>query len=461
MALLDELKAALGDDAVLTGDRIGERYRSDESHSGRSLPLAVLRPATAEAVSQALSICDRHGQSVVPQGGLTGLVGGANPRKGDVALSLERFAGIEEIDAAAATMTVRAGTPLEAAQRAAEEAGFLLPIDLGSRGSCQIGGNIATNAGGIRVIRHGVTRDNVLGLEAVIADGTVLSSLTKTMKNNTGYDLRQLFVGSEGTLGIITRAVLKLKPLPSHRSTALCAAASYEKTVALLRMAQVMLANVSAFEVMWDSYFRFNAEVLGLKFFETNFPFLVIIEEDLFGGDQGGERFEAFLAAAFEEGLIEDALIAQSEKEARNFWSVREGYAMDKALPSLFNLDISMAIGRIGDYAEDCGKALFARFPDAHVSFFGHVGDSNLHVTIATAEGTEEDLHAIDEIAYDLVRRYGGSISAEHGIGTLKRDYLGHSRSPQELAVMRRIKAALDPNGILNPGKVLPSGATP
>ncbi|MDQ0322550.1 FAD/FMN-containing dehydrogenase [Pararhizobium capsulatum DSM 1112] len=456
MALLDELEAALGDDVVLTGDQISERYRSDESHSGRALPFAVLRPATVEAVSQALAICDRHCQSVVPQGGLTGLAGGANPRGGDIALSLERFTGIEEIDAAAATMTVRAGTPLEVAQQAAEKAGFLLPIDLGSRGSCQIGGNIATNAGGIRVIRHGVTRDNVLGLEAVIADGTILSSLNKTMKNNTGYDLRQLFIGSEGTLGIITRAVLKLKPLPSSRSTALCAATSYEKVVSLLRMAKLMLANVSAFEVMWDSYFRFNAEALGLKFFDVDHPFLVIVEEDLFGNDQGGERFEAFLAAAFEEGLIDDALIAQSEKEARNFWSVREGYTMDKMLPSLVNLDISMAIGRIGDYAAECGRAMLARFPGAHVSFFGHIGDSNLHVTIATQAGTEDDAHTIDEIAYDLVRQYGGSISAEHGIGTLKRDYLGHSRSPQELAVMRHIKAALDPNGILNPGKVLP-----
>jgi FAD/FMN-containing dehydrogenase len=456
MALLEELKATLGEDAVLTGDRISERYRSDESHSGRALPLAVLRPATVEAVSQALAICDRHRQSVVPQGGLTGLAGGANPHSGDIALSLERLAGIEEIDPAAATMTARAGTPLETAQRAAEDAGFLLPIDLGSRGSCQIGGNIATNAGGIRVIRHGVTRDNVLGLEAVIADGTVLSSLNKTMKNNTGYDLRQLFVGSEGTLGIITRAVLKLKPLPASRSTALCAVTSYEKVVSLLRMAKLMLANVSAFEVMWDSYFRFNAEALSLKFFDVDHPFLVIVEEDLFGNDGGGERFEAFLAAAFEEGLIEDALIAQSEKEARNFWSVREGYTMDKMLPSLVNLDISMAIGRIGDYAAECGAALLKRFPGAHVSFFGHIGDSNLHVTIATKAGTEEDLHGIDEIAYDLVRKYGGSISAEHGIGTLKRDYLGHSRSPEELAVMRRIKAALDPNGILNPGKVLP-----
>ena len=458
MTVIDELKAALGEETVLTGDRIGGRYRSDESHTGRDLPLAVLRPATVEAVSQALAICDRHRQSIVPQGGMTGLAGGANPRAGDIALSLERLSGVEEIDAAAATMTVRAGTPLEVAQRAAEEAGFLLPIDLGSRGSCQIGGNIATNAGGVRVIRHGVTRDNVLGLEAVIADGTVLSSLSKVLKNNTGYDLRQLFVGSEGTLGIVTRAVLKLKPLPTSRSTALCAVNSYDNAVALLRMAQVMLANVSAFEVMWESYFRFNADLLGLKFFEADFPFAVIVEEDLFNGDQGTERFEAFLGAALEAGLIEDALIAQSEKETRNFWAVREGYAMDKALPSLFNFDISMAIGQIGDFVEDCGKALLARFPDAHVSFFGHIGDSNLHITMATADGSEEDLHAVDEITYDQVRRYSGSISAEHGIGALKRDYLGHSRSPEELAVMRRIKAALDPNGILNPGKVLPPG---
>jgi FAD/FMN-containing dehydrogenase len=459
MTVIDDLIAALGPDVVLTGEAIGERYRSDASTTGRFLPPAVLRPSSVEQVSTALAICDRHRQPVVPQGGLTGLAGGGNARGGDIAISLERLSGIEEIDTAAGTMTVLAGTPLEVAQSAAEEAGFLLAIDLGARGSCQIGGTLSTNAGGIRVIRHGVTRDNVLGLEAVLADGTVLSSLNKMIKNNTGYDLRQLFIGSEGTLGIVTRAVLRLRPLPAARLTALCALENYGDVVALLKSAQRALPGLSAFEAMWETYFRFNAEALKLAFFEKSHPFTVIIEQDVSGSDEDKERYEAFLGKAFEDGLLSDALIAQSEKEARAFWSVREGHLMDQLLPGLINLDISLPIGDLGDFAADCEAALLKRFPAAHVSFFGHVGDSNLHVAVWIENQNEHDLHEIDTIAYDLVRKYRGSISAEHGIGTLKRDFLDHSRSQAEIAVMRRIKAALDPNGILNPGKVLPPGA--
>jgi FAD/FMN-containing dehydrogenase len=459
MTIIEDLIAALGAGKVLTGESIGERYRSDASMTGRFLPLAVLRPSSVEDVSIALRICDRHRQPVVPQGGLTGLAGGANARSGDIALSLERLSGIEQIDTAAATMTVLAGTPLEVAQRAAEERGFLVPIDLGARGSCQIGGNLATNAGGIRVIRHGVTRDNVLGLEAVLADGTVLSSLNRMTKNNTGYDLRQLFIGSEGTLGIITRVVLRLRPLPAARLTALCALETYGDVVSLLNSAQRDLPGLSAFEAMWENYFRFNAEALKLAFFDRTPPFTVIIEEDVTGSDVDRERFEAFLGKAFEDGLLTDALIAQSEKEASAFWSVREGHLMDQLQPGLVNLDVSMPTGQLGDFAADCETALRARFPAAHVSFFGHVGDSNLHVAVWIDAAGEHDLHEIDAIAYALIRQYQGSISAEHGIGTLKRDFLDHSRSEAEIDVMRRIKAALDPNAILNPAKVIPPDA--
>ncbi|PTM91407.1 FAD-binding oxidoreductase [Mycoplana dimorpha] len=455
MAIIEDLKNALGADAVLTGAQIGERHRSDASLTGRVLPIAVLRPRSVEEVSAALRICHAHGQPVVPQGGMTGLAGGANARGGEVAISLEHLAGIEEIDAAAGTITVKAGTVLEVAQRAAEDAGLLLPVDLGARGSCQIGGNLSTNAGGVRVIRHGVTRDNVLGLEVVLADGTVLSMLNKMTKNNTGYDLRQFFIGAEGTLGIITRAVLKLKPLPAARNTALAALESYEAVVALLQKAQRDLVALSAFEAMWQAFVRFNTEASGIKLFDADHLFLVIIEEDGDGSDAARERFEAFLGDALEDGLIVDALVAQSEKEARNFWTVREAHDMDRLLPSLINLDVSLPIGEIGRFAETCEAALLERFPAAHVSFFGHIGDSNVHIAVSVGDASEQDLHAVDEIVYDLVQAHRGSISAEHGIGTLKRAHLGCSRSPEELETMRRIKQALDPKGILNPGKVL------
>jgi FAD/FMN-containing dehydrogenase len=453
MSIIDKLKHALGEDAVLTGDAIGARYRSDASLTGRSLPKAVLRPADVDQVAAALRLCHEHKQSVVPQGGMTGLAGGANPSDGDIALSLDRLTGIEEIDPAARTMTVRAGTPLEVAQDAAAAAGFLLPIDLGARGSCQIGGNLSTNAGGIRVIRHGVTRDNVLGLEVVLADGTVLPMLNKMVKNNTGYDLRQLFIGAEGTLGVITCVVLRLKPLPAGRMTALCALGSYDDVVEMLARAQAELAGLSAYEAMWRSYFDFTAQAENIRLFERDHAFAVLIEAE--GGEEANGPFETFLGTLLEEGLIADALIAQSEKERRSFWTVREGLAMDRLLPSLVNLDVSLPIGDIGRFAQGCDRALSDRFPGSHVSFYGHIGDSNLHIAVSVAEASAHDLHDIDAIVYRHVGDHRGAISAEHGIGTLKRDFLSFSRSPAELAVMRRIKQALDPNGILNPGKVL------
>ena len=450
MALLDDLAALLGPQGCLTGDRVAEAARSDASRTGRTLPLALLRPATVKDVSRALALCHAAGQPVVPQGGMTGLAGGANPRAGDIALSLQRLTGIEEIDAEAATMTLKAGTVLQTAQEAAAEAGFLFPVDLGARGSCTVGGNIATNAGGLRVIRDGMTRDNVLGLEAVLADGTVLSNLGKMVKNNTGYDLRHLFAGSEGTLGVITRAVFRLRPLPRATATALCALATYADVLALLALARADLPGLSAYEAMWHDYFVLNQSLAGLRLFSDVPAFSVIIE-----AQSDAPALEAFLERAFEAGLIADALIAQNESEARDFWTVREGHAMDAHLPGLINLDVSMPVGRLDDFARACREALLARFPGAHVSFFGHVGDSNLHVAVALPGGAEDTGHEVDRIAYDLVRDLGGSVSAEHGIGTLKRDWIGHSRSPAELAAMRAIKAALDPKGILNPGKVL------
>lgn len=451
-AFFAALSDALDDSTLLSGDRIPEKARGDASLSGRHLPVAYVRPASVEEISATLRICNDHRVPVVVQGGMTGLAGGANAIENSLALSLERFSGIEEIDSAAGTMTLKAGTVLETAQRAAADASFLLPIDLGSRGSCQIGGNIATNAGGIRVIRHGVTRDNILGVEAVLADGNVISSLNRLRKNNTGYDLKQLFIGSEGTLGVITRAVIRLQPLPVGKATALVALSTCENAVQLLARAQAELVGLTAFEIMWDSYFNFSNQGEGLKLFDRNPAFAVIIEQS---GTPDAEALETFLGVMFEEGLIQDALVAQSEKEARQFWAVREGAAYDR-LPHLINFDISVAIGRLGRFAEACETAMRDRFPDAHVAFFGHMGDSNLHIAVSVGTSDAATLHAVDEIIYGVVRDFHGAISAEHGIGLLKRDFLHYSRSPEELALMRAIKQALDPNNILNPGKVLP-----
>lgn len=451
MTLFDDLAALLGPQGCLTGDAVPQAARSDASRSGHALPLALLRPASVTEVSGALALCHAAGQSVVPQGGMTGLAGGANPRAGDIALSLQRLSGIEEIDVEAATMTLKAGTVLQAAQEAAAEAGFLFPVDLGARGSCTVGGNIATNAGGLRVIRDGMTRDNLLGIEAVLADGTVLTNLFKTVKNNTGYDLRHLLAGSEGTLGVITRAVFRLRPLPRAVATALCALDGYAEVLAFLALARADLPGLSAFEAMWRDYFALSQSLAGLRLFPDPPAFAVIVE-----AQADTALLETFLERAYGAGLIADALVAQTEAEARDFWTVREGHALDAHLPGLINLDVSMPVGRLDDFARACRAAVLARFPGAHVSFFGHVGDSNLHVAVALPGGAGDADHAVDAIAYGLVRDLGGSVSAEHGIGTLKRDWLDHSRSAAEIAAMRAIKAALDPKGILNPGKVLP-----
>ena len=370
MSLLDELRAALGHSAVLEGEAMGARPGSDMSLTGMSLPRALIRPRSTEDVATALKLCNEARVPVIAQGGMTGLAGGANPTGNEIAISLERVRGIEEVDVASATMVVKAGTPLEECQRAAADAGLFLALDLGSRGSCTIGGNLSTNAGGIRVIRYGMAREQVLGLEAVLADGTIVSSMNRMLKNNAGYDLKHLFIGSEGTLGLITRAVLRLHPPPGEITTSLCAVASYEKVVALLRAAQSSLGGIVAFEAMWRDYFAFNADALKLRFFAADHPYWVIVESTM-----GVETIEAFLAQALEDGLISDALVARSHAQAREMWSVRDGYPIE-ALPNLLNFDVSLPIGHIGDYAEVCTAALKQRWPDAHVSFYGHVGRS-------------------------------------------------------------------------------------
>jgi len=448
MSIIEDLQALLGG-AVITGPQDTARFVSDQSYTGVSGPLAVIRPRTVAEVSAALRLCHEAGVPVVPQGGMTGLAGGGNPQGGDVVINLELLKGIEEIDTAASTMTVLAGTPLETCQRAAEDKGLFLALDLGSRGSCQIGGNLSTNAGGNRVIRYGMARDQVLGLEVVLADGTVVSALNKMLKNNAGYDLKHLFIGAEGTLGVITRAVLRLHPPPGAITTALCAAASFDSVVRLLRRAQGELGNIVAFEALWRDYHNFCATALGHGFFAETHPFWVILEST-----SGDEAVETFLGACLEDGLIADAVLAQSDEQARQMWAVREGHPVEP-LPNLINFDVSLPAAAIGEFAEACATALRARWPKAHVFVYGHVGDSNIHISVSTLYGPDEGMHDVDDIVYGVVQRFGGSISAEHGVGTLKRPYLHLSRSPAELALMRTVKQALDPKGILNPGKVI------
>ncbi len=461
---VDSLIRELGPQVVTAGAAVDPRYFTAYNERPGARPRALLRPTSLAEISRALEICDALGQPVVPQGGLTGLARGAVPLAPDeIVLSLERYAGVEEIDADAATVTVRAGTLLQSLQLAVDDAGFSLGIDLGARGSCQIGGNIATNAGGNRAIRYGVMRDQVLGLEAVLANGTVVSSLNKMLKNNAGYDLKHLFIGSEGTLGVVTRAVLKLHPRLGIATTALCATADYAATVRLWHRVRDELPTAVSFEVMWPDFYDYvvrHTPQIAAPLAPAN-QFYVLIEcatpRRRAGSDEAltpSEPLEQRLSDWLDAGLISNAAIAASLRHAQAMWTIREGLAID-ALPNLINFDVSLPIGAIGAFAARSEAAIKARWPQAVSLFFGHIGDSNLHIGVSVADLGSEQAHSVDEIVYGVVREMGGSISAEHGIGQLKRPYLGHSRTPEEIELMRIVKRALDPRGILNPGKVL------
>jgi FAD/FMN-containing dehydrogenase len=457
-ATVETLRNKLSADSIVDGGSLSERHFVDWSGEHPCAPIAVVRPRNIADISIIMQQCSRDRQPVVVQGGLTGLSGGATPRPGELAISLDRLVGIEELDAAAGTATVLAGTPLQAVQTAASEAGFLFPLDLGARGSCTIGGNIATNAGGNQVIRFGMMRSLVLGLEAVIADGTVVSSLNKMLKNNAGYDLKQLFIGTEGTLGIVTRATLRLYPLLPAKTTALCAVADFDAMIDLLHRLQAGIGgNLSAFEAMWDSYFGYVVEhVAGLRSpFDVRFPICVLVESEGSDARADHDRLEAVLADALAAGVLLDAAVARSEQDRENLWRIRDGIAeITPMLQPMLAFDVSLPIASMPSFLAQIDRAARARSESARLLVFGHVGDSNLHVAATT--GREQDFPALRDIVYGTTGEHGGSVAAEHGVGTLRKQYLHYSRSAEEIALMRRLKGALDPLGILNPGRVIP-----
>lgn len=450
------LQNRLGADVVLTGDAIEARYHTDWSGTPPVQPLALVRPRTTEEVSAALRLCHEHRVAVVPQGGLTGLAGAAVPVEGCVAISMERMNAIEDINSRSMLMTVQAGATLQAVQEAAVEAGMVFGVDLGARGSCQIGGNVSTNAGGNGVLQHGMMREQVLGLEVVLADGTVLPMLRPMIKNNTGYDLKHFFIGAEGTLGVITRVLLRLRPQPRAKVTALVAMPGFDESLAVLQRMQQHFGNsVAAFELMWDSFVQTSIRWQKLQApFAESHPFLALIDID--GKDETSlcEAVEAALGEAMEAGDVLDAVIAQSQTQAKTLWKLREAPAeMNANMHPPINFDVGLPQSEIGKFAQACQAAFDARWPGNHSIFFGHVGDGNLHVS-TDGKTVNGECDAVEAELYRIVGEFQGSVSAEHGIGLHKKPYLALSRTPQELAAMRAIKAALDPLNLMNPGKV-------
>lgn len=453
---LSALVQALGADAVQTGNAIPARHHTDWSGTAPVQPLALVRPRSTEQVAATLALCTAHRVPVVPQGGLTGLAGAAVPCALGIALSLDRMQAIESVDARAGTITCQAGATLQAVQEAAAAAGLQLGVDWGARGSAQIGGGIATNAGGNGVLQFGMMREQVLGLEAVLADGSVLPMLRPMLKNNTGYDLKHCFIGAEGTLGVVTRAVLRLRPAPRARATALVALPGFDAALELLaRLAARFPGALSAYELMWRDFIAASLAWQQLREpFDQPHPFAALL-------DVGGDAEDALQAAlqdvlgqAMQDGLALDAAIAQSHAQARALWKIREATAeLPAHMHPPINFDVSLPMADIGRFADACRSALTARWPGHYTLFFGHVGDGNLHLSTdgRTVNGEEA---AVEALVYAQVAAFAGSVSAEHGIGLHKKPYLALSRTPAELAAMRAIKQALDPLNLLNPGKV-------
>jgi FAD/FMN-containing dehydrogenase len=420
--------------------------------------LALAYPRNTLQVAQILKFCNERRIPVQPQGGMTGLAGGGVPVVPCVVISLERMRSIRELDVAASTITVEAGVVMQAVQKAADEADLFFPLDLGGRGSCQIGGNVSTNAGGNRVLRFGMARDLVLGLEAVLADGTVIDTLHKVIKNNTGYDLRQLFIGAEGTLGIITAAVLRLFPKPLSVCTGICAVDNYDGVLELLARTRAGFGpQLTAFEVMWPEFYRLGTAGLGRTTpLQSGAGAYVLIETMGQDPNADQERYETVIGDALEAGIVGNAIIAQSRRESAELWDVRDSpgeWQRTSHWPHL-SFDVSAPTGEIGELVEEIEAGLLGKWPQLKTVYFGHVADGNLHLSVSM-NGHSVTEAQIEDVVYAIAARRRGSVSAEHGIGSLKRKYLSYSRSPEELALMRAIKQAMDPNGILNPGKVL------
>ncbi|MEJ5127149.1 FAD-binding oxidoreductase [Comamonas sp. MYb21] len=463
--LIASLRQIVGDAHVLTeGDLTA--YEQDWRRRVHGKALAVVRPATTEQVAAVVKACAANGTSIVPQGGNTGLVVGSTPDTSgqQVVLNLGRMQAIRAIDTDNLTVTVEAGCILQTLQERCESQGYLFPLSLAAEGSCTIGGNLGTNAGGTQVVRYGNTRELCLGLEVVNAQGEIWNGLKGLRKDNTGYDLRNLFIGSEGTLGVITAATMKIYPMPASQLTAWAALPSFDAAVRLLALAhQYLGAGLTGFEVMNRFALTLvdkHMPQLRVPFIDNPaFPYAVVLENsDSESEEHARSRFEALMEAAFEQEIVLDAVVAENLGQAHNLWHIRESIPLAQVEEGLnIKHDISVPISRIPEFVEHATQVLNDKVPGMRLVNFGHLGDGNLHFNVQAPEGgdakqfLDEREHEVNHIVYDAVAAFGGSISAEHGIGTLKVDTLPQYQSPVALSMMRAVKAALDPQNIMNP----------
>jgi FAD/FMN-containing dehydrogenase len=467
LELINHLRQLLGQAHVLCdGDLTA--YEQDWRKRARGKALAVVRPGNTQQVAEVVKACAQAGVSIVPQGGNTGLVVGSIPNDTgtQILLSLQRMNAVRGVDTANLTITVEAGCILQNLQQAAEQAGFLFPLSLGAEGSCTIGGNLATNAGGTQVVRYGNARDLCLGLEVVTASGDVMHGLSGLRKDNTGYDLRNLMIGSEGTLGIITAATMKLYPKPAASLTAWAAVPSVAHAVKLLGLAHKHLgAGLTGFEMMGQfalSLVDKHYPHLRVPLWQDT-PYCVLLENsDSESEAHARERFEHLLEVALEDGCASDAVVAESLSQARNLWHIRESITLAQAEEGLnIKHDISVPISAIPTFVAETDALLKREIAGVRLVNFGHLGDGNLHYNVQAPEGCDnqqflrEHEDQVNTRVYQSVKKFGGSISAEHGVGSLKMDSLAGYKDPVALALMQQIKRALDPQGLLNPGRVV------
>lgn len=453
------LAAIVGQQHVLIGDQVPARAIQDLWGSDRKGVASVLvRPGSADEVALILRHCAQHGQPVVVQGGMTGLVSGAVPGPEELVLSTERLNAIGEIDPAAATVRVGAGVTLSDLQDEAARHGLIVPIDLASKGTATIGGCVATNAGGVNVVGYGMTRQHVRSLQVALADGRLVELSTSLVKDNAGFDLKQLFIGSEGTLGVVTSATIALRQAPRSRTGAFCAVADVTGALELLTAIRAQLPGMlTAFEVIWaDAYGLLEGLDLRLPL-PIGYPIYVLAEVQ--GGRPEADA-DAFLSCLQDvEQVLLDSAVATTAAELAVFWQARERIPGEVLrMQPLFGFDVSVPARALAGCLEQMRAELVERWPQVKLQVFGHLGDDNVHIAVVTGEQTRERKAEVEHIVYGCVSRCSGSISAEHGIGFEKQPYLGYTRSPEEVSLMHSLKALLDPSGILNRGRVLPWG---
>jgi len=468
-ALLENLRTLLGpkgliDSSTPTSERNIKHRATDSWGAQECHSPAILRPANTQELSDIMKLCHEHGQKVVTHGGCTNMTRGCVTTKDELVISLERMTSIENIDIDNRTMTVQAGVPLQTIQETSEQNNLFFALDLGARGTATIGGNIATNAGGNQVIRYGMTREQVLGLEIVLADGRILSSMNHMLKNNAGYDLKHLFIGSEGTLGIITRAVLRLRPQMPSKTTAFVATDQFCKMPRLLNhMEQALGGKLSAFETLWQSYYRIacQSEHIGIPPLNNQYPFYILIEGCGANTEADNEQFLQALDSAMSQELITDAVLAESLQQQKTMWAIRDNIPALFAYQPMTLFDISLPISEMESYLTEMENNVRAIDDQLFIATLGHLGDGNLHVAVGlqvisrpenTGLNRKEE---IENAVYAPLQQHSGSISGEHGIGLEKKPYLHLSRNQTEIDIMKQLKVLFDPKSLLNSGKII------